>query len=298
MDLDGDGYGDILSGSYSRRDEDMAGLFYVLRGQPGGTFRAAEVLLGTDGQPLIIRPEPQQDGNRKKRADDVERICSRPFAVDWDGDGHLDLVVGNYAGTFYWFKGLGKGGFKPQAEQLRTEGRPLRIAFAHSDPFVIDWDGDGDLDILSGTAQGGVQWAENKAGQGKFPDLRPFRWLIPAELSQSSSDDPVLESELQGPSGSTRVWAADVNGDGKLDLLVGDMVALGVPAKGLSDEQFRTMRKEWRKAIEEHVQKKPPDADQKAQEEWGAKLYEHWSKRKVFCTSEVTTGFVWLYLRK
>lgn len=297
MDLDGDGYGDILSGSYSRRERDMAGLFYVLRGQPGGTFASAEVLLGTDAQPLIIRPEPQQGAKSDDYADDVERICTRPFAIDWDSDGLLDLVVGNFAGTFYWFKGLGKGRFKPQAEQLRADGKPLRIAYAHSDPFVVDWDGDGDLDILSGTSQGGVQWSENVAGPGKLPELQPFRWLIPAVPSKRSSDDPLAETDLQAPAEATRVWAADVNGDSKLDLLVGDRVTLISPAKGLSDEQFRAKRNEWQKVFLEHMQKKPPDADRKAQEEWRIQFYELLNKRNEFLKEE-TTGFVWVYFRK
>ena len=54
MDIDGDGHLDILSGSYSRMDKDMAGLFQVLYGKADGTFRKAEVLKGTDGEPLII----------------------------------------------------------------------------------------------------------------------------------------------------------------------------------------------------------------------------------------------------
>ena len=53
MDLDGDGHLDILSGSYSDTDRE-AGLFHVLYGKGDGTFRKAEVLKGTDGQPLII----------------------------------------------------------------------------------------------------------------------------------------------------------------------------------------------------------------------------------------------------
>ena len=32
----------------------MAGLFQVLYGKPGGTFRKAEVLKGTDREPIII----------------------------------------------------------------------------------------------------------------------------------------------------------------------------------------------------------------------------------------------------
>ena len=100
----------------------------------------------------------------------TEKICTRPFAVDWDGDGHLDLVVGNFAGTFYWFKGEGKGKFQPKPEMIKAGDGPLRIQGHHSDPFVIDWDGDGDLDLLSGSSNGGVQWAENRAGKGKLPN--------------------------------------------------------------------------------------------------------------------------------
>jgi hypothetical protein len=154
VDIDGDGHLDILSGSYSRMEKDMAGLFQVLYGKGDGKFRQAEVLKGTDGQPLII----------PAKGDDqvTEKICTRPFAVDWDGDGHLDLVVGNFAGTFYWFKGQGKGKFAPKPELIKAGGGPLRIRGAHSDPVVIDWDGDGDLDLISGSSDGGVWLAEKK----------------------------------------------------------------------------------------------------------------------------------------
>ena len=54
VDLDGDGRHDILSGSYSRKETALPGLFWVLHGKADGTFRPAEVLKGTDGEPLII----------------------------------------------------------------------------------------------------------------------------------------------------------------------------------------------------------------------------------------------------
>src|SRR5262249_61865406 len=89
----------------------------------------------------------------------TENICPRPFAVDWDGDGHLDLVVGNFAGTFHLFKGQGTGKFLPRPEEIKAHHQPLKIEGHHSDPFVVDWD--GDLDMLSGSSDCGGEWAES-----------------------------------------------------------------------------------------------------------------------------------------
>ncbi len=93
----------------------MAGLFQVLHGKADGTFRRAEVLKGTDGEPLIIPLNGRQM---------TENICTRPFAVDWDGDGRLDLVVGNFAGTFHLFKGQGKGKFRRCPKRSRAAASP------------------------------------------------------------------------------------------------------------------------------------------------------------------------------
>ena len=288
MDIDGDGHLDILSGSYSRMESDMAGLFQVLYGKPDGTFRKAEVLKGTDGKPLIIPLNGQRF---------TENICTRPFAVDWDGDGLLDLVVGNFSGTFYWFKGEGKGRFRPTPEIIKSGGEPLRIKGNHSDPFVIDWDGDGALDLISGTSNGGVQWARNRAPKGKPPELGPFEWLIKPgrtiEYGQLLS-----EEELTGPTNATRVWVADVNGDGKLDLLVGDSVTLIAPKKGVSVEEFKKKFAAWQKAFQSASKEmSSATADEaksnKAREEF-QKIY---NQRTEFMNEE-HTGFVWLYLQK
>lgn len=287
MDIDGDGDLDILSGSYSRMDKDMAGLFQVLYGNKDGTFRKAEVLKGTDGEPLII-PTKNKDQL-------TEKICTRPFAVDWDGDGNLDLVVGNFAGTFYCFKGEGKGKFAPTPEPILSNGKPLKLPGAHSDPEIVDWDGDGSLDLVSGCVDGGVYWAKNRAGKGKTPDLAPFEALV--KRSPQIEDGSMLrEQDLTRPTHASRIWVADINGDGKLDLLVGDMVTLVSPTKGVSEAEFKTKFAAWQKEVLTVTKSldanADPEAIKKAREAFN-KLHE---QRSQFMSEEMT-GFVWLYVQ-
>ena len=302
MDLNGDGHRDILSGSYSRTGADsMAGLFHVLRGRPDGTFQKAETLTGTDGQPLII---PADEDSL------TEKICTRPFAVDWDSDGDLDLVVGNFAGTFYLFQGEGDGRFLPEPEQLMSGGEPLQLAAqviedgasttlrraAHSDPFVIDWDGDGDLDLLSGASTGGVQWAENTAGPGKPPQLAAFQHLIepgpPLEYGQLLTAD-----DLTAPARATRIWVADVNADGRLDLLVGDTVTLISPADGLTPDEYHEKFAAWQKARDTAAEALNSTADDQPEPEALERYREIYQQRQEFMNEE-WTGFVWLYVQK
>lgn len=268
----------------------MAGLFQVLHGKADGTFRKAEVLKGTDGEPLIIPLNGREM---------TENICTRPFAVDWDGDGHLDLVVGNFAGTFHLFKGEGKGKFPPKPEDIKAgdSDKPLKIDGHHSDPFAVDWDGDGDLDLLSGSSEGGVQWAENRAGPGKPPRLEPFRTII-KEGPRLAYGQILRESDLEGPTSCTRIWVADVNADGKLDLLVGDMTPLVSPAGKVSEAEFKTRFGEWNASLgKASEQVNDAGKDEKAREQAMRHYQEVYNQRNTFM-KEDRTGFVWLYLRK
>ena len=288
MDLDQDGVNDILSGSYSRMQQEMAGLFQVLKGKPDGTFAAATTLLGIDGEPLII-PIASRDEMTKN-------ICTRPTAVDWDGDGDLDLVVGNFAGSFYVFNGKGKGEFFPKPESIMVGDSPLQITGAHSDPFVIDWDGDGDLDIVSGSSNGGVQWSENQAGAGQPPALTSFKTLINA-TTRTTTSKFLKESDLTGPMQSTRVWIDDVNSDGKLDVLVGDNVALASRAAGINEQEFAAKYAEWEKefntVMKAYSAAKEPEEQRKA-----SQRYQEVYQRRSKLMTEERTGFVWLYVQK
>jgi hypothetical protein len=293
VDIDGDGRRDILSGSYSRMGEDMAGLFQVLYGKADGTFRKAEVLKGTDGEPLMI-PVRSKPG---KGDDWVNNICTRPFAVDWDGDGHLDLVVGTFPGLFYLFKGQGGGKFLPKPDEMKAGDQPLKLEGYHGDPFVIDWDGDGDLDILSGSSEGGVQWAENRAGPGKLPSLEPFRMLI-GRGPQIEYGSILRDADLKGPQSDTRIWVDDVNSDGKLDILVGDNVSLISPADHVAEGEFKQRFADWNKSLMEASKAmNSAESDPKKQSEAQQRFQQLYNQRSEFM-KEDRTGFVWLYLRK
>lgn len=269
----------------------MAGLFQVLYGSENGEFKKAQTLTGTDGEPLII-PVPDENSI-------VENICTRPTAVDWDSDGDLDLVVGNFAGGFYLFDGEGEGKFSPTPTQIMSGDKPLKISGAHSDPFVVDWDGDGDMDILSGSTNGGVQWAENLAGPKEAPELAEFALLIePAH--HINYGDVLREKDLIGPTTATRIFVDDVNEDGKLDIFVGDNTTLIKPADGLTDEEFKQKQTEWQDEYNRLIAKMnqlPPDAEPETRSKVNQELSTMYSERSKFMTEE-RTGFVWLYMQK
>ena len=264
----------------------MAGLFQVLLGDGEGGFSKAAVLDGTDDAPLIItRRDGDGDGDSI-----VDVICTRPFAVDFDGAGDLDIVAGNFRGGFAWFRGEGDGRFEPRSEWLLAAGEPMRVD-AHSDPFVIDWDGDGDLDLLSGSSSGGVYLFDN-TGSREQPEYAARQTLL---APSGHGHDAWDEEAIAGPQSSTRVWAADVDGDGKLDLLVGDRVKLMTPAAGLTVAEAKSK-------LVEHQQRQSAaiaeitkggslaDDDQQRLQE----VLQTFRKERGEIAVEELTGYVWL----
>lgn len=90
------------------------------------------------------------------------------------------------------------------------------------------------------------------------------------------------------PEGATRVWADDVDGDGTLDLLVGDSVTLNLAAEGVEDAVALEKLAAWRKAVQEIA------GDAEAHE----KEYERLTTERDAFVHVESTGFVWLLLRK
>jgi FG-GAP-like repeat len=287
VDVNGDGNIDILSGSYSRQDQDMAGLFQVLYGNKDCTFKAAAALGGSDGEPLILPAGRGQD-------DVIDKICTRPFACDLDGDGKLDIVAGNFRGTFGFFKGEGGGKFAPKATWLEANGGSMAVE-AHGDPFLIDWDRDGDLDLLSGSANGGVFLFSN-VGSKTAPKFGSRQTLV-EPAGHHGGESRFGDAHCVAPAADTRVWAADVDGNGNLDLLVGDTITLYFKAEGVDEATARAKDAEWQKRQAAHMQAYPQDGDEAAQQKWQEGYQKLDKEREAFVREEMT-GFVWLLCQK
>jgi hypothetical protein len=296
VDVNGDKKLDILSGSYSCSADDgnpsYCGLFYVLRGTGRGRFDRPEPLRDRHGKPLAAP-------RGAVPSDDVinrDAMCTRPTAVDLDADGKLDIVAGTYTGGFAWFRGLGKGIFSPTATWLEQEGgSQLRVGH-HADPCFVDWDGDTDLDLVSGDANGGVHLSLN-SGSPQQPRFGPFTTIV--AMPEIGSERRFGDAWLAGPQQSTRVFVDDIDGDGKFDLLVGDSLFLFELAPRVDEATARRQTAVFHQAVEE-LQKHPGRREGAAEDEYIAytEAFQQAEKEYARYVRTEHVGFVWLFRQK
>ena len=135
-----------------------------------------------------------------------------PDLGDVDGDGDVDVVSANNRLGFDFYENVGSPSFNIYLRRTAPGDNPFAVVSTNWTPVpdLVDWDGDGDLDLLVGDSGGGVSYWEN-AGTPADPDFR--------DRTGAGQGGNTFRALSAGRYSSPEAF--DINGDGSLDLAVG-----------------------------------------------------------------------------
>ncbi len=131
-----------------------------------------------------------------------------PTLGDLDGDGDLDVLIGAQGGVHSYFPNTGSAS-SPAFGSAQTDPFGLTTTQFVNVPFLVDIDGDGDLDAFAGDAYGSINYFEN-TGTASAPAFAPVL-----------QNPPDTIFGLQRVTNNSAFAFADLDGDGDLDALLG-----------------------------------------------------------------------------
>ena len=211
-DLDGDGASDLLVGVEDWTDYGWDRAFDSLGNWTRGPLRGLVYLArneGTDAEPKWGKPALLEAGGKRLETFGLPS----PSAADYDGDGDLDLVCGEFLDGFTWFENIGdakKPRFAPGKRLLDAQGKPHRMHLEMIVVQAVDFDRDGRTDLVVGQEDGRVALMRHsgamREGMPVFEAPRFFRQQA-GPLKFGALATPVL---------------FDWDGDGDADIVSGN----------------------------------------------------------------------------
>ncbi|HEX2248934.1 MAG TPA: FG-GAP-like repeat-containing protein [Gemmatimonadales bacterium] len=136
-----------------------------------------------------------------------------PALGDLDADGDLDLIVGESSGWLNMYRNTGTRS-QPRFSLVSDEFEGIK-AGRRSAPALVDFDVDGDLDLLIGSDMNGILMVRNE-GSKTAPKF--------SRVSRSLRELPALAAPAGG----------DFDGDGDVDLVIGNVGGGAVYLEGRS----------------------------------------------------------------
>ena len=128
----------------------LHGWVYLIKNE-GGEYTKNPVKVEAGGAPIDVYGWPS------------------PNFADFDGDGDLDLLCGEFLDRFTYFQNVGSATNPEYGSGLKlvgADGQPLAMHLQMITPTALDWDKDGDLDLIVGDEDGRVALVENVSPEG------------------------------------------------------------------------------------------------------------------------------------
>ena len=184
VDWNGDGIYDLLLG-----DQDGFINLYLNEGSNESPRYVTRTRLKAGGKEIKVRGP------------------SAPCLLDWNEDGRRDLLVGDGGGYLHLFLNGGSSAAPDYGSKSRVQAdyKTLDVR-SNASPCIVDWNGDGRFDLLVGSWSGELFLFLNEGTRGQPVFSKPIK-LNDGKLDVGSDSSPDM---------------ADLNGDGKKDLIVGN----------------------------------------------------------------------------
>jgi hypothetical protein len=283
--MNGDGLQDIITGHY------WPGDIFVFWGEANYQFSKMDNLKDETGRNLNAG-EPWKSEKDYR----IESLAAAPYAADFDGDGDFDMLIGNIQGAVVLMENLGgpkNPVFSTKRKNLEAGRKPIAVPGGDAGPVFEDWDHDGIRDLVVGAGDGSV-WFYKNLGNNGSPQFADGVAIVPA-----SGWEPYSHGGVPKQSGvRSKVCVTDYNGDGWVDLLLGDFISEKAAPLDLTQQQIQ--QREQLRAKREELMKQLTVAaeDQQRQQEVMTEYTQVYTELRQYEPQDITHGFVWLYLRK